>query len=600
VKPTRREWVAALLVLALCWPLGATAQQRVLRYAFPAAETGFDPAQVNDLYSRIVTSHIFDGLYQYDHLARPYLIRPNVADGMPTVGDDYRTWTVKIRPGIYFADDPAFKGRQRELVAQDFVYSWKRFFDPAMKSPVYSGFKEEGVLGVDALRDEALKDRMPFDYDREVEGIRAIDRYTIQFRLDKPRPRFLYTLADGSLYGAVAREVVESYGDRIMEHPVGSGPFRLASWRRSSLIVLERNPSFREVFYDARPSADDAEGQAIAARLRGRRLPMVDRVEVNIIEASQPRWLAFLQERFDFVAVPTEYTTLAAPNGRLAPNLARRGVRLHRIVSPDRTLYYFNMEDPVVGGYSPQKIALRRAIRLATDVGREISLVRHGQAIPAQSAVAPGTWGYDPAYKSENSEYSPARAKALLDMFGYVDRDGDGWRDLPDGKPLVLRYASQPDDLSRQFDELWKKNMDAVGLRLQIDRGQWPEQLKQARAGQLMIWQLGYSAASPDVQDGLQLLYGPAAGGQNLARFRNERFDEIYRSMQSLPDGPERLALLREAQKIVDVYAPHKYNVHRIVNDLTQPWLEGYRRPLYGNQWWQYVDIDPPPRHAVR
>jgi ABC-type transport system substrate-binding protein len=142
------------------------------------------------------------------------------------------------------------------------------------------------------------------------------------------------------------------------------------------------------------------------------------------------------------------------------------------------------------------------------------------------------------------------------------------------------------------MDELWKKNMDGVGLRLAVKAGRWPEQLKAARAGQLMIWQLGYSAADPDVQQGLQLLYGPDSGGQNLARFKHARFDEIYRRMASLPDGPERLALLREAQNLISAFAPHKYNVHRILLDLTHPWLVGYRRPLFGRQWWQYVDID--------
>lgn len=597
-----RSFLAALA--AGCLALAAQAQgpapaQKVFRYSFPAAETGFDPARINDLYSRIVTAHIFDGLYQFDPLARPFLVRPNVADGMPQHSDDFRTWTVRLKPGIHFADDPVFKGKKRELVAQDIVYSYKRIFDPENKSPVYSGLAEQGMLGVDELRQEALKSKTPFDYDKEVEGLRALDRYTVQFRLKEPRPRFIYTLAAGDLFGAVAREVIEAYAGQTMEHPVGTGPFRLVQWRRSSQIVLERNPNFRELTYDAQPAADDAEGQAVLAKLKGRRLPMIDRVEISIIEVPQPRWLAFLNEQFDLLAVPAEFVTMAAPNGQLAPNLAKRGVGLHRVVNADRTLFYFNMEDPVVGGYTADKVALRRAVSLATDTAREIAVVRRGQAIPAQSLVSPGSWGYDPAYKSTNSDYDPARAKALLDLYGYVDRDGDGWRDLPDGKPLKLVYATQPDEGSRPFDELWKKNMDAIGIRLELEKGQWPEQLKKARAGQLMIWQLGYSAANPDVQDGLGILYGPASGGQNLPRFRHQRFDEIYRELDRLPDGPERLALLREAQAIITAYAPHKYNVHRILTDLTQPWVIGFRRPLYGNQFWQYIDVDTarmPPR----
>ena len=594
-----------LLAAGLWFEAGARAADgaapaRVLRYSFPVAETGFDPARVNDLYSRTVNGHIYDGLYRYDYLARPFLVKPNVAAAMPEVSDDFKTWTVKLRPGIFFADDPAFKGMPRELVAQDFVYAWKRFFDPVNKSPVYSEFKEEGVIGVDELRTRAMETKTPFDYDREVEGIRAIDRYTLRFKLAEPRPRFSFILAKGDQFGAVAREVIEAYGDKSMEHPVGTGPFKLTSWRRSSQMVFERNPNYREHVYDALPNADDAQGQALLARFKGRRLPMVDRVEVSIIEVSQPRWLAFLNDQFDLLAVPLDFANVAAPNGVLAPNLAKRGIGLQRIVNADRTLTYFNMEDPVVGGYTPDKVALRRAIGLATDVRREINLLRRGQAVQAQTVVAPGSWGYDPALKTENSEYSVPRAKALLDLFGYADKDGDGWRDLPDGTPLVLSYSTQPDELSRQFDEVWKKNMDAVGLRLRFERGQWPEQLKMARAGQLMIWQLAYTADSPDSQAGLALLYGPASGGQNLPRFKHARFDEVFRAMQVLPDGPERLALLREAQRIVVAYMPHKYNVHRILTDLTQPWLVGYRRPAFSYQFWQFVDVDTARRPVRR
>jgi ABC-type transport system substrate-binding protein len=590
----RAWWKAALaaVMLALAVP-GWTAEPKVLRYAFPAAETGFDPPRVNDLYSRIVNSHLFDAPYKFDYLARPFKVKPNTAEAMPEVSADFRTWTFRIKPGIYFADDPVFKGKKRELVAADYVYAWKRPYDPAIKSPAYSNFNEEGVLGVDELRQQALKTSKPFDYDREVEGVRALDRYTVQFKLAKPRPRFIYTIADHSPYGAVAREVVEAYGDTILEHPVGTGPFRLASWRRGSKIVLERNPSFRELFFDAEPNADDDAGQAIAQRLKGRRLPMIDRVEIAIIEEGQPRWLSFLNREFDLLwPVPSDIMPVAAPGNKLAPHLAKRGIEMQRIVNPDITLIYFNMEDPVVGGYTPDKVALRRALALAYDVGAEITKVRRGQGVPAQSVVIPHTSGYDPEYKSEGSDYSVARAKALLDMFGYVDRDGDGWRDLPDGRPLILQSATLPDSIYREFDKVMKKCMDDINVRVSFKPALFPEQLKAARAGQLMSWSLGNSASTPDFQEALQLLYGPAAGGQNLPRFKLKQFDELYERMQVLPDGPERLAALRQAQALVTAYAPHKYNVHRIVTDLTQPWLIGYRRPLFGRQFWQYVDID--------
>jgi ABC-type transport system substrate-binding protein len=588
-------------LFALCMA-SATAQTpaaapKVLRLSFPIAETGFDPARIVDLYSRTVTPHIFEGLYQYDHLARPAKIKPLTADGMPQVSEDFRTWTVKVKPGIYFASDSAFKGKKRELVAADYVYSFKRVVDPANKSPVVAGIEETKFVGLNALRDEAIKNKKPFNYEVEVEGIKALDRYTIQFKLEQPRPRLLETLAAGDLFGAVAREVIEAYGDDTHAHPVGTGPFRLAQWRRASLIVLERNPDYREVRWEADPPADDAYAQKVAARFTGKRIPMIDRVEISIIAESQPRWLAFLNGQLDFINVPGEFVNVAMPGGKLAPHLAKRGIQGFRQVNADSGLTYFNMEDPLLGGYTPDKVALRRAISLGADVEREIRIVRRGQGMVAQSPVLPHTSGYDPKFKSEMGDYNPARAKALLDLYGYTDQDGDGWRDMPDGQPLVLEIATQPDQSSRQFDELWKRNMEAIGLKVKFFPGQWPEQLKQARAGKLMMWQLASSAAAPDGQDALQRLYGPQSGSQNLARFKNAEFDKIYERMIQIPDGPERDALFDKAKRIAVAYMPYKHHVHRFNNDLVQPRLVGFRRTLFWQEWYHMVDIDDAAPH---
>ena len=595
-----RAGLAALIGLAtLAAPVRAEAPAKVLRYAFRAAETSFDPTQLTDIYSRTVTGHIFEGLYTYDHLARPARIVPLVAAALPEVSPDFKTFTVRIKPGIYFADDPAFGGKRRELTAEDFVYSLKRFADPATKSPGWSSFEEAGFKGLAAQRALALKNKKPFDYAAEVEGLRALDRYTIQFKTELPRPRLLEVLAGSDLYGALAREVVEAYGDKIGEHPVGTGPYLLKSWRRSSQIVLEKNPGYRERYYDAQPAADDAEGQALLARFKGRRIPMIDRIEVSIIEEAQPRWLSFLNTEQDFLEfMPEDFITQAMPGGHLAPNLAKRGIQPFQVLRPDVTLTIFNMEDPVIGGYTPEKVALRRAIGLALDTRREIALVRRGQAVPAQSIIVPSTTGYDPAFKSENSDYDPARAKALLDMYGYVDRDGDGWRERPDGSPLVLVRNTQSDAQYRQLDDLWQKNLSAVGLKLELKVAQWPENLKSARAGRFMMWPVGSSASQPDGQSALQRLYGPATGGQNLARFRLPEFDRLYERMQGLPDGPERAALFRQAQRILLAYLPYKQHVHRIVTDMAQPWVIGYRRPLFWLDWWQYADIDPSKKPA--
>ena len=597
---TRRALSALALAasaLAATGPLSAE-PVKVLNYAFPIAETGFDPSQLSDLYSRTLTAAIFESLYRYDHLARPVQIKPLVASAMPEVSADFRSFTVRIQPGIYFADDPAFKGARRELTAHDFVYMYKRFADPALKSPGWSSMEETGLVGLAALRRQAMDKKKPFDYDKEIEGLRALDRYTLQIKTERARPRLLETLLAGSdLYGAMAREVVEHYGDKIAEHPVGTGPFLLKSWRRSSQIVLERNPGYRERFYDGEATAEDAEGQALQARFKGRRLPMIDQIRIAIIEEAQPRWLSFLNAEQDFLErVPAEFISQAMPNGKLAPNLAKKGMQAYRSIGADATLTVFNLEDPVVGGMTPERVALRRAISLAIDVGREIRLVRRGQAIPAQSQMVPHTTGYAADFKSEMGDFDPARAMALLDLYGYVMRDG--WRIQPNGQPLVLVRNSQPDNQSRQLDELWLKNLSAIGIKVEIKAAKWPENLKSARGGKFMIWGVGSSASQPDGLSSLQRLYGPAGGGQNLSRFKSPEFDKLYDELQGMADGPEREALFLQAKRIGVTYMPYKNHAHRIISDLAQPWLIGYRRALFWQDWWQFVDIDESLRPA--
>src|SRR6266550_3660365 len=385
-------WRAAILACVLIAPPAAA--EKVLRYAFRVAETGFDPVQINDLYSAIILAHIFDPPFTLDYLARPFKVKANTAAGMPEVSADGKLWTIRIRPGIYFADDPMFRGKKRELTAQDYVYSLKRHFDPKNKSPNFY-LLDKRIVGMDAIRKQALAGGK-FDYDREVEGLRAIDRYAFRIVLTEPTPNLRYYLAYCNLSCAVAREVIEAYPDRTMEHPIGTNAYRLTQWKRSSRMVLERNANYREDFYAEEAAGDDPQAQAIAAKMRGKRLPLIDRVEVYVIEEPQPRWLAFLNREHDLIErVPAEYVNVAAPEGKLAPNMQKQKIQLDRTNELDLTFFYFGMDHPVVGGYTPEKVALRRAISLAFDTDEAIRAIYRGQAIAAQSTVPPQAYGAD-------------------------------------------------------------------------------------------------------------------------------------------------------------------------------------------------------------
>jgi ABC-type transport system substrate-binding protein len=588
-----------LLTFAACLPFVAAAQSadpnKVLRYAFEIAETTFDPQKATDVYSSIVNKGMFDAPVRYDHLARPLKLVPNLLVAMPEISSDYRVYTMKVKPGIYFADDAAFNGKKRELVAEDFVYTLKRLFDPQLAANQL-GEVEGHIAGTDEWLARARKTGK-LEFDAPIEGLKALDRYTFQIRFNTPKPTFIYVLADCRAACILAREVVEKYGADIGSHPVGTGAYRLVAkeWKRSSKMVFEANPSFREEFFDAEPSADDAEGQAILKRLKGKRMPMIGRVEVSIIEERQPRWISFLNREFDLLwRMPEDVATQAVPNTTLAPNLKKQGIQASFTPLLDVTLMYFNMKDPTIGGYTPDKIALRRAISLAYRSMDEIALVYKGLAIPASTPFSPGVYGYEVGFKTTIAEFNPAKAKALLDMYGYRDVDGDGYREMPDGSPLVLRSNSTPTEKDRTVDEVWRKSMDAIGIRFEVNKGKWPDLLKQAQSSKLMMWYLAYSASTPDAKSTFDNLYGPNCGLKgNLSCFQVDEFDRLFKQMEVLPHGPERTKIFQQMTRIFATYTPWKLNMHRIMVDMWYPYVIGFRRPLIQTEnWWRFADID--------
>jgi oligopeptide transport system substrate-binding protein len=592
----RKAAISALASVALLGGAFAADLNKTLHVSFPIAETGFDPQAAGDAYSSYVNRVLFDPLYHYDYLARPYKIVPNTATAMPEISSDGKTWTIHVRPGIYFSDDPAFNGKKRELTAADYVYSWKRILDPKMRSNNLAVFDGK-LVGADKVL-EAAKAANKFDYDAPIEGLRAIDRYTIRMELNYSSYELLANLTT-SPTSAVAREVIEKYGDEsgwTMANPVGTGPYLLKEWRRGQRIVLEASPSFRDESF---PQSAKPEDRAVVAQMRGKKLPAIGRIEIAIIEESNPRLLAFRNRELDYLQIPIDLVSnVLNPGNKLKPEFAQQGIALARGVQPAVNYTYFNMEDPIVGGYTKEKIALRRAIGMAYNVDEEIRIIRQGQGELATQPIPPNTSGYDPNLRS-SMKYDPAAAKALLDKFGYVDRDHDGWRDLPDGKPLKISMGADPSALMRQYSELWQRNMKAIGVRVEFVVQKWPDLLKMARYGQLQMWFLGNINSTPEGFGFMSLLYGPHAGFSNLSRFNLPAFNKLYEQAQQMPESPERELVFHRMSELVNAYAPWMYNAYRYENILVQPWVQGFKHTVYEQHPWLYYDIDVERRNAA-
>ena len=590
---------SALVIAALALSAAAQAQpdpNKVIRAVFPTGETGFDPQAAGDIYSNAVNRVIFDTPYTYDYLARPYKLIPNTAVALPEISDGGKLWTIRIKPGIYFADDPVFKGQKRELTAYDYVYSWKRVMDPRMRSNSMQMF-DGRFEGMDDLVN-ATKEGGKFDYDKAIAGLQAIDRYTIRLKLNFPDTELMSNLTTSSA-AAVAREVVEAYADGsgwVMANPVGTGPYRLKEWRRGQRIVLEASPTFRDERF---PDSSDPADKALVAKYKGKRIPFAGRIEISIIEESNPRLLAFEGGEIDYAAAPIDLIwNVMDPPAKLKPRLAERGITLSRGVQPAISYTYFNMEDPIVGGYTPDKVALRRAFSLGYNVDEEVRVIRQGQAFAATQVIPPTVTGHDPKLQNRKA-YDPVAARALLDRFGYKDRDGDGFRETPDGKPLVLKLASAPSAIDRQYDELRKRSADAIGLKVEFVKQKWPDLLKAARLGQLQMFTLGNISTTPEGFGFLGLLYGQNSGFSNLARFRLPEFDKLYEQARAMPDGPAREKVMQKMNELVTVYAPWNITVFRYENILVHPWITSYKYSGYTQHPWPYLDVDNAKRRAA-
>lgn len=539
--------------------LPAKAPEKVLRTYITTSETGLDPAVASDIASLTLLENLFDPLLRYEYAARPVKLRGNTTTGMPVVADKGLSYTFTLKKGVYFSPDPAFKGQKREVTAADYVYTIKRLYDPGLKSPWLSLF--EGKIAGDAALKQA------FGYDKEIDGLKALDRYTLRIRLSAPDNNFLFYLATPAS-GVVAREVIEAYPGQAGNHPVGSGPFKVGEWKRSDRIVL------------------------LANRDNGQAQPLVDRIEVKVAEEFQGRVLGFLSGQYDYLEqVPEGMTDVVIQDGKLKPELTARGMQLTRFPVLQTYYMWMNVEDPVIGGYGKDKVALRRAIALSYNNAEDIALLKKGFAIRAESPLPPNVLGYDASYRSPVS-YDKALSIALLERYGYTGRDADGFRRAPDGQPLTLTMHSEATVGGRLRDEVWRKALNAIGLRVVFKTDKKTEIIKASRNGKVQMFEANWIADFPDGDNFYQLLYGPNSGRANYARFNLPAYNQKYEQARALPDSPGRQKLYVELNQLIHAYNPWVPLTHPISADIRHSWLKNYTRHPVELTTWRYLDID--------
>ena len=574
-----RPLLAAAL-LALAAPAPAADPTKVLHLATSDIDT-LDPHQLQDAFSRDVASVIFEGMFEWSYLDRPPVPVPRTAQARPEVSADGRTWTIRIKPGILFTDDAAFGGKPRELTAQDYVYSIKRTLDPNLRGggdPVSTDL----IVGMRAPVEAARKAGARFDYDAPVEGLRALDRFTLQLKLTNAN----YPMATSLLMTwAAAREVVEAAGGDIQARVVGTGPYRLAEWHRGSRVVLEANPGYRPLAF---PESSDPAHADVVRTMRGRKLPAIGRVVLSVIEEQPVRVLEFDRGKIDVVDLRGEAVAPLLKHGELRPDLAARGIRRVPYVSNSSRALYVNMEDPVLGGMTRERIALRRAISMAIDVDTLIKVVYEGQGIASNQVMPPGLAGFDPDWPKR--EYDPVLAGRLLDRMGYGKRDAQGFRTTPDGKPLTVVLTIFTGTVWREIQTLLRRNLDALGVRIEF-REMPPQDLFKAGAQGKFMFNIHGRSATPD---GLLYLsfYGPTPPELNESRFRVPQYDRAMEAFLRADNDADRMREARTMIAIVHYYAPLMPLVVDVRNAFVQPWLLGHVPSPFA-AYVQYLDIAP-------
>jgi len=568
--------LALLLVLSL---LSCTKKvdvnEKVLNLVVSAKVKGMDPISSDDRYSSNEVARVYEGLLEYHYLKRPYTLVPNLAEALPEVSSDGLTYIFKIRKGVLFHDDAAFpEGKGRELTAEDFVYSLKRLADPKLQS-VGWWVLDGKIKGLNEWR-KKYADLPAVDYKEEVEGLKAVDRYTLKFVLARSFPQFLYSLAMPFTF-AVAQEVVDHYGKEFINHPVGTGPFVLPKFEQTNKIVYTKNPKFRAKLYPS--EATDEFKELGYLQDAGKQLPLVDKVVVNILEEDQPRWLNFQKGNLDYVAIPKDnFDTAVTPSKGLAEDLAKKGIKLLISPSLDVTYTAFNHENKLFSN-----LKLRRAMSLAYDVNKSNELFYNSNALPAQSVIPPGIAGYMPDFKNPWRGPDLEQAKKLLAEAGY-----------PAGKGLPeITFDCPSSTISRQMGEYLKSQMEQIGVHLKVVQNPWPDLQKKINNKTVMLYGIAWGADYPDAENFLQLLYGPnKTPGANGSNYDNPEYNKLFESAVVMQDGPERTALYEKLNRMAADQAPWIYGVHRQSFVLHHSWLRNYFSSDFDQGQAQYLNVD--------
>ncbi len=549
--------------------------KRVFHMGLRASIASFEPVRAATQSDALVLSAIFQPLLEYQYLVRPLKLKPLLLESMPEVSEDRLTYTLHLRKGVRFHDDPCFAGGVgRELIADDVVQSMKRMADDTLTPSGWWVYNDR-IAGFDAF-----KANKPFDYDAPIEGLEVVDRYTLRIRLTGPYPQLLYVLAM-EYTAVVPRDCAAYYGGDLGQHPVGTGPFHLKSWIPGQKIVLERNEKYWEERYPSEASPGTPPELTAPA---GRRVPFLDAVVMQMYEQEQPMWLKWRVGDIDFIQTPAEYQpSVFDEEWHLRAPFVKEGVGAFTYEIIDMVYKGFDMEHPITGGGGRGK-QVRQAISLALDTDEIGEALYNSAIVQYDGPIPPGLDGHASARISRYRGPDLPRARALLAEAGY-----------PGGKGLPpIEYHTNRTTASTEQVEMLARQLAKIGVRLVGNYHSFPELDAKIKKKQCQMFGLSWTADYPDAENFLALFYGPnASPGSNAFNYSNPEYDRLYERSRLMSPSPERTAIYEHMRDLVIEDAPV---IGTFARKRFYLWNRRVKHILPDEVWYgwiRYVDVDP-------
>jgi ABC-type transport system substrate-binding protein len=612
---------------------GQDDERKVLYLAFSEPPKTLDPQVAYATTDHVVTGAVYDNLLEYHLLERPYRLLPGLARAVPVPeprDGGHVVYRFELRDDVEFADDPCFAiggaGRTtRQVTAGDVAFALMRIADPHVDSPVGSTFAHVVDFPAFTERLTAARKADPAFAARRIDeqyraaggiaGVRAVDATTLELELDEAYPQILFWFAM-EFTSPVPWEAIVAYDgkdgrDLFTEHPVGTGPFRLAVYDKRSRMVLERSarwygarhPEWQApaAVYPSSGEPGDAERGLLDPAYVGKALPFLDRIELRLDKEDVPSFTKFLQGYYDESGIIEESFDRVVKAGSLSADMAALGMQLKKTVVPSVFYLGFNMEDPVVGAAAGERgRKLRQAMSLVVDSREFTRVFQNGRGIPAESPIPPGLFGYDPSYANPFRQVDVERARRLLAEAGYPNGV-----DPATGRPLHLTFdtgdTSARSRLRFQFFcDAWTR----LGLEVDIAATTYNQFQDKVRRGAYQLFMWGWVADYPDPENFLFLLWSEMArskaGGPNTANFANPDYDRLFLAMRELPDGDRRIAVIREMRALLERERPWIELFHQESYALVHGWMHNLKPLGMSFSTFKYQDVDVPMRRARR